>query len=206
MAKKKRSDLAARGTRADAARDLFTATTGVEAKASEPAKASLAPGMNSARERLTSRIFLTVEIVLVVIPFVYLATAGVLNGGAASMESLRVMLQGHPAFLVMFIAACVQPFVAYLLRIAHRHYQQGDAGYTMGNLVALLCGEMLMQNMVGIVGVAVLMWRTWRRGSEQLGPWRERRGLGGVLADISGALVVFVLAAICAFASWRINA
>ena len=206
MAKKKRSDLAARGTRADAERDLAAATTGSEKKASKSSKASLAPGMNSARERLTSRIFLTVEVVLVVIPFVYLATAGVLNGGAASMESLREMLQGHPAFLVMFIAACVQPFVAYLLRIAHRHYQQGDAGYTMGNLVALLCGEMLMQNMVGVVGVAVLMWRTWRRGSEQLGPWRERRGIGGVLADISGALVVLVLAAICAFASWRVNA
>lgn len=95
--------------------------------------------------------------------------------------------------------------MAYLLRFVYRHYAQGDTGYAVSNLIALLCAEMFLQNIVGIAGMAVLLWRTWRRGSEGLGVWRAHRGIGGMLVDISGALVVLALAGICFFASTRLG-
>lgn len=212
MAKRKRSDLAARGTKADpeqvdaGARERVAsdgdAGSGAGPDSGTPATA---PGMDTPRERLTRRIFTTVQVVLVAIPFVHLGFAGVLNAGTAAMESLRVMLEQNPAFLVSFIAALLQPFVAYLVRIAYRRYAQGDAGYAAGNLVGLLCAELLMQNMVGIVGMAVLLWRTWGRASVALGPWARGRRAGGVLADVSGALVAVVLAALLAFANARLG-
>ncbi|MBE6469062.1 MAG: hypothetical protein E7001_03675 [Coriobacteriaceae bacterium] len=204
MAKRKRSDAAARGTKADPERAAAREGTGTGEGAGRGG-AAIAPAMDTPREHLTRRIFTTVQVMLVVIPFVHLGFAGVLNAGAAAMESLRVMLEQNPAFLVSFIAELLQPFAAYLVRIAYRHYAQGDAGYAAGNLVVLLCAELLMQNMVGVVGMAVLLWRTWGRAADVLGPWARERSVGGVLADVSGALVTVVLAALLAFANARLG-
>ncbi|MDY4040910.1 MAG: hypothetical protein SOY67_02210 [Collinsella sp.] len=205
MAKRSRAASAARGTKADPRRADAGAGVGAGSEGADADAGALAPGMDTPRERLTRRIFTTVEVVLVAIPFVHLGFAGVLNAGTAAMESLRVMLEQNPAFLVSFIAALLQPFVAYLVRIAYRHYARGDAGYAAGNLVGLLCAELLMQNMVGIVGMAVLLWRTWGRASLALGPWARGRRAGGVLADVSGPLVAVVLAGLCALANARLG-
>mgnify|MGYP006867315501 CR=1 FL=1 len=110
-----------------------------------------------------------------------------MTGGGLSAEGLQATFAENPAASITLIAACLQPFVAYLLRFVYRHYAQGDTGYAVSNLIALLCAEMLLQNIVGIAGMAVLLWRTWRRGSEGLDAWRAHRGVGGMLVDISGA-------------------
>lgn len=208
MAKKKRSEIAARGTKADANRevselDRVLAAAGGGAGASS-GEGALAPGMNSKREQLTRRIFTTVEIVLVAIPFVLLAMMGVLNIGAASVGAMQDMMRENPSYMVTFLAACVQPFAAYLLRVSYRHYERGEGGYVAGNLIVMLCAEMFMRNLIGIVGMAVLLWRVWKRAGADLGDWARERGVGGVAADISGALVVLVLALVCAFASFRL--
>lgn len=63
----------------------------------------------------------------------------------------------------------------------------------------------MLQNVVGLAGCTVLLWRLWRPAAGELTEWRERRGVGGVVVDISGALVVIVIGAVCAFASWRLG-
>ncbi|MBM6682829.1 hypothetical protein [Collinsella intestinalis] len=66
----------------------------------------------------------------------------------------------------------------------------------------------MLQNVVGLAGCAVLLWRLWRPAAGELAEWRECRGVGGVggvVVDISGALVVIVIGAVCAFASWRLG-
>ena len=80
----------------------------------------------------------------------------------------------------------------------------GDAGYAAANLIVLLCAEMMLQSMVGVVAMAILLWRVWRRGAQVMGDWRRGRGVAEVLADVSGSVVVLVLAAVCLFASTRI--
>ena len=82
----------------------------------------------------------------------------------------------------------------------------GDAGYALGNLIALACAELLLQSMVGFIALVVLLWRTYHRCSSALIPWACHRRLGGVLVDVSGALVVLVLAAILFYAHMRLAA
>ena len=177
------------------------ATVGAGAVAGE----GLAPGMNSKREQLTRRIFLGVQVALAVIPIAFFAMGGVATGTLLTPSGLQQLVEASPAAGVSLLAAFAQPFVAYLLHIVRRHYERGDFGYAAGNLAGLICAEMLMQNMMGIVGVAVLLWRVWPRCSGNIGSWAARRGVGGVAADVSGALVMLALAALVAFASWRIG-
>lgn len=99
----------------------------------------------------------------------------------------------------------MQPFVAYLVRLVRKHYVLGDAGYAAANLIVLLCAEMMMQSMVGVVAMAVLLWRVWRRGAQALAGWRRGRGVAGMAVDLSGSLAVLVVACICLFASARLG-
>lgn len=149
--------------------------------------------------------FLVVEALLVVSPFVGMAVSGSLNFDAAGIASLQDLFASSPAFAVSFLAACIQPLVAYLLHLAHKHYADGGGGYTAANLVGLLCAEMLMQNVAGLAGIVLLLWRVWRPTAKERARWRKERPWGAKAAEVSGAIVVVVLAALCAFASWRIN-
>lgn len=180
---------------------------GTNAQGKGPATegAELAPWTDSPRERLTRRVFLAVEIALVAVPFVYLGASGLLGADLTSPEGLSAAVDANPLVAVGLVTAFVQVFVSYLLRFSYRHYERGDAGYAAGNLIGLLCAEVLMQNVAGVAGVAVLLWRTWRRSSTDLRGWAARRGPLGVLADVSGSLVVLVLAAVCALALSRAN-
>lgn len=199
MASKNRAREARRGTRIDQARPAaapVAARTAGAAPVSRP---------DSSRERLTRRFFVGVEILLVVAPFAGLAVAGSLNLDAEGVSSLRDLMVRDPRFMVSFLAACVQPFAAYIVHIAYRHYRDGDGGYALGNLVGVLCAEMLMQSIPGVAGLALLLWRVWRPAAPEGAAWRRRRGVGGTIADVSGSVVVVLLAAVCAFASWRLN-
>ena len=159
----------------------------------------MARNLESARETLARRIVTTVEVVLVIFPF---AVWGHVGLGGVSLEGA---FAGDPGFVVSFLAAVAQPFVAWLIRIAYRHYTEGDGGYALGNLIGLTCAELMLQNVVGLAGCAVLLWRLWRPAAGELAEWRECRGVGGVAVDISGALVVIAIGAVCAFASWRLG-
>ena len=182
MAKKTRAQAAAAGTKADVRREGRSGVQGQVARNGETAGArkANAPGDRqswwlpaldeenlSGREQLTKRIFTTVEVVLCLVLVGSVAVLS-MTGGGLSAEGLQATFAENPAASITLIAACLQPFVAYLLRFVYRHYAQGDTGYAVSNLIALLCAEMFLQNIVGIAGMAVLLWRTWRRGSEGL--------------------------------------
>ena len=213
MSKKKRdrATAAAAGTRKDPQRAMNDA--GAEASPSvtvaggegKVVHVAWAPHMDSKREQRTSKLFLAVEILLALIPVALIATF-IVAKGSLSAENLQTYFSEDPVFAVSFLSACMQPFVAYLLRIVYKKYVEGDMGYTVGNLVALLCAEMALQNLVGIVGMALLLWRVWKNAATHMGDWLHERGVGGVLFDISGALVVVVFALICAFANMRLSA
>lgn len=208
-----RAKAAAAGTKSDPNRTVREGSgkgSGARAvKASSAGKkvvhAEWAPAANSAREQRTAQFFTVVEVLLVLVP-VLLVVSFVMMKGALTAENLQSYFSEDPGFMVSFLSACVQPFAAYLLRLVHRKYLEGDMGYAAGNLIALLCAEMFLQNLVGVVGMVILLWRVWKNASSHMGDWVHERRLGGVVFDISGGLVVLAFALVCAFAGMRLAA
>ena len=94
-------------------------------------------------ERRTKRIISTVQVVLVVIPVAMIAFTWFMNGGTT--DGLQEAMAKDPQLTIGFISAMCQPLVAWLLRFVQRHYEQGDGGYAAGNLIALVCGELMLQ-------------------------------------------------------------
>lgn len=205
--KSQRSRSAVMGTRADPRR-VERACRAARAHMRADAPWLIAPldaSCLSKREQLTRRTFTVVEVVLCLDVLAIIVSLSFATGGLTS-GSLRDLFNGSPSTAIDLVAGCAQPFVAYLLRIAYRHYRVGDAGYALGNLIALACAELLLQSMVGFIALVVLLWRTYHRCSSALIPWARHRRLGGVLVDVSGALVVLVLAAILFYAHMRLAA
>ena len=142
VAKKTRAQVAAAGTKADSRREGHAGVQGQVARNGETAGAhkANAPGDRqswwlpaldeeslSGREQLTKRIFTTVEVVLCL---VLVGTVAVLSmaGSGLSAEGLQATFAENPAASITLIAACLQPFAAYLLRFVYRHYAQGGHG------------------------------------------------------------------------------
>ena len=178
-------------TRAQAAAARRSSRTDVAER--ELAVASSPRNLSSKREQLTHRIVMTVQVILVIFPFALVGYSSVAGMG------LEEAMRSDPAFAVSFIAAMAQPLFAY------RHYAAGDGGYALGNVIGLICAEAFLQNLVGLAGMALILWRMWPVTGGELSEWRERRGAAGVLVDISGALAVLAIGLICAFASWRLS-
>lgn len=204
---KNRAAAAARGTAKDpnarrglAQKDARAAQAGAPARGVASQAGALVPrNLASKRERTTKGILTVVQVVLVVFPFVVYGYAG-LGGG-----DFREILTNNPGFAVSFLAAVAQPFVAWLLRFVHRRYAEGDGGYALANLAVLACGELLLQNALGLAGCVVLLWRLWKTTRGELAAWHARRKVGGMLVDVSGALVVVLLGLICVFANGRLS-
>lgn len=197
MAKTSRAQAAARGTRRDSDRavDVAAAETDVSRK--------LHARPQSTYEARTAKVFSVVQVLLVVVPLAMIGYVWLAGGG--SIDGLRDAMEQNPTITVSFISAMCQPLVAWLLKFVREHYQAGDGGYAAGNLIALICGELMLQNAVGVLGCALLLWRIWRKIPGELSAWKQDRGLGGMAADLSGAIVVCAVGALCAFATWRIG-
>lgn len=86
-------------------------------------------------------------------------------------------------------------------RREYRKYCEGDAGFAAGNLIGLLCSEILLLNIPGVIGMGILLWRVWRNVAPHFESWLFERRAMGVLADIAGSLVILVLAFMCATAA-----
>ena len=100
------------------------------------------------------------------------------------------------------ISARLQPFVAYMLYMIYRKYCEGDAGFAAGNLIGLLCSEILLLNIPGAAsGMGILLWRVWRNVAPHFESWLFERRFTGVVADIAGSLVILALAFMCATAA-----
>ena len=196
MAKTSRAQAAARGTKLDAER-----TIAVTEKAER--RRVLRERPQSKYEARTAKVFSAVQVVLVVVPLAMVGYVWLAGGG--TIDGLQDAMREDPAITVSFISAMCQPFVAWLLKFVREHDRAGDGGYVAANLIGLICGELLLQNVVGVIGCAVLLWRIWKRSGGELTAWKEDRGLAGAAANLSGAIVLCVIGAVCAFATWRIG-
>lgn len=197
MAKTSRAQAAARGTKLDVDRAIAPVA------GTERPQRRVQARPQSKYEQRTTKIFTAVQVVLVAVPLAMVGYVWLTGGG--TIDGLQNAMRENPAITVSFISAMCQPLIAWLLKFVREHYQAGDGGYAAANLIGLICGEIMLQNAMGVVGCALLLWRIWKRIDGELTCWKRERGLGGMLADLSGVLVVCVLGALCAFASWRIG-
>ena len=88
-----------------------------------------------------------------------------------------------------------------MLYMIYRKYCEGDAGFAAGNLIGLLCSEILLLNIPGVIGMGILLWRVWRNVAPHFESWLFERRFAGVVADIAGSLVILALAFLCATAA-----
>lgn len=156
--------------------------------------------MNSASEDLTAKLFTMVEVILGVVPVVVIGLF-LASKDATSVDKLTDVFSQDPSMVVTFISACLQPFVAYMLYMIYRKYCKGDAGFAAGNLIGLLCSEILLLNIPGVIGMGILLWRVWRNVAPHFESWLFERRAMGVLVDIAGSLVILALAFMCATAA-----
>ena len=103
--------------------------------------------------------------------------------------------------LTAFVPCMTIVLVGILLYMVYRKYCEGDAGFAAGNLIGLLCSEILLLNIPGVIGMGILLWRVWRNVAPHFESWLFERRVMGVLADIAGSLVILVLAFMCATAA-----
>ena len=204
MGKKSRARMAAAGTRRDPNRvvneDGKVARADKEKKVGAHAHPEWAPHLNSASEDLTAKLFTLVEVILGVVPVVVIGLF-LASKDATSVDKLTDVFSQDPSMVVTFISACLQPFVAYMLYMVYRKYCEGDAGFVAGNLIGLLCSEILLLNIPGVIGMGILLWRVWRNVAPHFESWLFERRAMGVLVDIAGSLVILVLAFMCATAA-----
>lgn len=203
MGKKSRARVAAAGTRKDPERRVVEGGKAERAdkkKAGAHAHPEWAPHLNTASEDLTAKLFTMVEVILGVVPVVVIGLF-LASKDATSVDKLTDVFSQDPSMVVTFISACLQPFVAYMLYMVYRKYCEGDAGFVAGNLIGLLCSEILLLNIPGVIGMGILLWRVWRNVAPHFESWLFERRAMGVLVDIAGSLVILVLAFMCATAS-----
>ena len=172
MGKKSRARVAAVGTRKDPERRVVEGgkaeRADKEKKVGAHAHPEWAPHLNSASEDLTAKLFTLVEVILGVVPVVVIGLF-LASKDAASVDKLTEVFSQDPSMVVTFISACLQPFVAYMLYMVYRKYCEGDAGFVAGNLIGLLCSEILLLNIPGVIGMGILLWRVWRNVAPRSG-------------------------------------
>ena len=204
MGKKSRARVAAAGTRKDPGHRVAEGKKADRAKKDKKVGAHAhpewAPHLNSASEDLTAKLFTLVEVILGVVPLVVIGLF-LASKDATSVDKLTEVFSQDPSMVVSFISACLQPFVAYMLYMIYRKYCEGDAGFAAGNLIGLLCSEILLLNIPGVIGMGILLWRVWRNVAPHFESWLFERRAMGVLADIAGSLVILALAFMCATAA-----
>lgn len=190
MGKKSRARVAAAGTRKDPGRRVAEGKKADRAekdkKVGAHAHPEWAPHLNSASEDLTAKLFTLVEVILGVVPLVVIGLF-LASKDATSVDKLTEVFSQEPSIVVTFISACLQPFVAYMLYMIYRKYCEGDAGFAAGNLIGLLCSEILLLNIPGVIGMGILLWRVWRNVAPHFESWLFERRVMGVLADIAGS-------------------
>lgn len=172
MGKKSRARVAAAGTRKDPGRRVAEGKKAdrveKDKKVGAHAHPEWAPHLNTASEDLTAKLFTLVEVILGVVPVVVIGLF-LASKDATSVDKLTDVFSQDPSMVVTFISACLQPFVAYMLYMIYRKYCEGDAGFAAGNLIGLLCSEILLLNIPGVIGIGILLWRVWRNVAPRSG-------------------------------------
>ena len=150
----------------------------------------------SKRESITRVMYIVVEVLLFLI-IVIDVVAIVLALDEFTVAALRELFVNEPTYMVDLVNGFLQLFAASIIQSCHKHYEVGDIGSVLYNLGFVLCAEVFLQSIVGIVGCALLLWRSWRRCSVGLSDYKIDRNFTGKLADMAYSLILLVGGIVC---------
>lgn len=208
MAKKKgnKAEAARRGTRADPARaeELRVQEEEREQKAAAIAAVEasgrprwyvepLDPDNLSDREKVNHALFIIVELLLAIVAIIDLVQIGTALDGFTT-EVLQSFFLDNPSDFIEVLQACVQLISAGIVLSCYNHYVEGDVAYAAYNLVVVLCIEVVLLSTVGIIGLAVLVYRVQKRCQVGLSDWQIYSDFKQKVLDLALSLVVFVIA------------
>lgn len=169
-----------RGTRSDAGQQLSQERE-LEAERVQAAQdRSTRPAVH---DPLSKKVFTFMEIVLVCYPFIVI---GASDGGAFTLDAAQFLA---PDVLRSTISNLAQVLAAGMMLWTQQFYLRGETGRAAGNLIVMLVAELLFQNVVGVVCVALVLWRVISASPRGLGHWYADRGMAGMAVDVvPGAL------------------
>lgn len=159
--------------------------------------------VNTSKIRSLDKYYNIAKVLLTLSPFVclmYLSTGGIKIGA-----SIQQVIEADPKFVIMFLTAMVNPFIAYLLIFMHRRINSGDVSYAVVNLVVLIAAEVIFQNWMYSLLLGFILYKTLKTYNLSLKESISEKLKDRFFLVISGGLVVVFFAVICLFATIRIS-
>ena len=156
----------------------------------------LDPARLSKREQLTKQVYTGVGVVLVISLLANLAGISSAAGGLSG-DGLNELLAADPSYAVLLVEVCLQVAAVWLLNGVYESYRDGNVGRAFYNLVVLLVAEFLMSSVIGVIGIGVLLWRSWHRCMAGVDAYTQGVGLVGKLGDIAFSLLLVAGGAFC---------
>lgn len=158
--------------------------------------------MNLKDEKL-NRYFTILKIVLFCMPFLCVGYLG-LGAGGAALDTAGI-LNANPAMAVSFLAAMLQPYAAWIAILAERRLADGRTNYAIMNLALLMVSETLLMSTVGVIGMALILWKSVRTYGCGIPAAFLGCGVRDFFREAGGNLPLLALAALCLFASMRLG-
>ncbi|WP_017212112.1 hypothetical protein [Clostridium beijerinckii] len=143
------------------------------------------------------------KIFLTITPFLYIMYLCI--GATRIGIPISQLIQEDPKNIVVFLVAMINPFIAYLLSFMHRKINNGDVAYSVVNLIVLIIGEVMLQNVLYIILLVFLLLKTLKIYNYSIKECFKTKWNKDFFSTISGGLIVIGLASICLFAIFRIN-
>lgn len=148
------------------------------------------------RESLTKNLYTTSEIMLCLVIVIYIVSVA-LELDEMTSDAFAAYLSEDVDNALTLVTSCLQLIAAAIVYNCYKHYVDGDVAYVLYNLVAVMCCEVVLLNIIGIVCIGVLLWRSWKRCSVGLSDYQIDRSIGGKFADLAPSIILFVLVLLC---------
>lgn len=158
--------------------------------------------MNLKDEKL-NRYFTILKIVLFCMPFLCIGYVG-LGAGSMALDTGGVLV-ANPAMAVSFLAAMLQPYAAWIAILAERRLADGRTGWAVVNLALLLAAEAMLMSTVGVIGMALVLWKSTRVYGCGVGEAFRTCDKRAFVREAGGNLPLLALAGLCLFASLRLG-
>lgn len=159
--------------------------------------------VNSYEKKSIEKYYTIAKILLTISPIVCVLY---LNVGSMSIgNSILDVIKEDPKLLIMFLSTMSNPFIAYLLIFMQRRIEEKDISYAVVNLTILIMAQIMFQNIVFICLLGFLLYKTLKTYNVSLKLCFAEKLKDKFFLTISGALLVILIAAICLFATIRIN-
>lgn len=155
------------------------------------------------KDEKLSRYFTILKIALFCMPFLCIGYLG-LGAAGAALDTAGI-LNGNPTLAVSFLAAMLQPYAAWIAILSERRLADGRTNFAIVNLTLLLAAELLLMSTVGVIGMALILWKSVK--TYGCGIPEAFRGctIKSLLFEAGGNLPLLALAGLCLFASLRLG-